>query len=80
MEKTFNDSQLITLLRGRVKGASYRKVGLQLGIDPTTICNIVKGHRAMNESVASKLGFVEIPKEASPRRWAAKPSPGKGAR
>ncbi len=74
MDKTFNDSQVVTVLLKKVKGASYRKVGAALGLSAAYICDVVKGRRGLSEALAGALGFKLVPPEKpAPRKWTAKP-------
>ena len=72
MEEIFTDAQVIGELRRKVKASSYRKAATQLGIDPATICNILKGHRGLGESVGEALGYKPVPVKPAPRKWVKK--------
>ena len=70
--KTYNDVQLISRLRRMVKGSTYRKTAEKLGVTGGYVIDVVKGRRAMTETIASGLGFTESPTRPAPRKWVLK--------
>jgi phenylalanyl-tRNA synthetase beta subunit len=64
MERTYNASQIESVLRKMVKQTSFRRTAAELGVTAAYVSDILKHRRGLSERVARALGFEPI---ASPR-------------
>jgi transcriptional regulator with XRE-family HTH domain len=72
MTKRYTEEDVIRAIRDEISESSLRKVAVKIGISAAYLSDVMRGNRAVSESVAASFGFQrEIVTEVIFRKRAA---------
>jgi len=66
MQRTYNASQIESVLRKMVKQTSFRRTAAELGVTAAYVSDILKHRRGLSERIAKALGFDPLPSPPPP--------------